>query len=182
MAQINKTLVKTTKATIAELDKQPTKNQSQKHLKKLVEAVNELDIVSAKTIAESDASEVVHAAKQADDDRDVVPDSSTIASVDEFFTCSDVVELEPKACKDTFLPGKVYVFARIRAPETQTLTLKWFDMNDEAFAQRELKIKKNLQNGFRTYTWKNIWQPGSYHVRLYDQGQQQIGREDFTIE
>jgi hypothetical protein len=101
--------------------------------------------------------------------------------LDRFVTCGDVVKLEPKDCKDKFVPGKVYVFVRVRAPETQTLTLKWFDTNDKEFSKRELTVKKNL-NGFRSYTWKNIRRPGDYNVRLYDPDQQQIGRHDFTIE
>ena len=138
-----------------------------------------------------DALEDARAEKQKDDDKKIIVDATTPVTplssalppptpLDIFETCGDVVKLEPKDCKDKFVPGKVYVFVRFRAPETQTLTLKWFDTKDKEFAKRELKVKKNL-NGYRTYTWKNIRRPGKYNVRLYDPDQEDIGRHDFTI-
>ena len=135
-----------------------------------------------------DALEDARAEKQKDDDKESggsaeplqspAPPPTTPLAI--FETCGDVVKLEPKDCKDKFLPGKVFVFVRVRAPEPQTLMLKWFDTKDKEFAKRELKVKKNL-NGYRTYTWKNIRRPGKYNVRLYDPDQEEIGRHDFTI-
>ena len=174
-------LVKTTQEAVATMDKLPVENQRKKDLKKLSAAVKKLDAVATDTMAELDALEVARAEKQKDDDKEIIVDSTTIASLDRFVTCGDVVKLEPKDCKDKFVPGKVYVFVRVRAPETQTWTLKWFDTNDKEFAERKLTVKKNL-NGFRSYTWKNIRQPGDYNVRLYDPGQKQIRRHDFKIE
>jgi hypothetical protein len=91
-----------------------------------------------------------------------------------------VVELVPKDCEGSFEPGKIYAFVRIRAPEPQTLTLKWFDTNDKVFKKREIEVKESSE-GYRTYTWKNIRRPGKYNVRLYDPDQEEIGRHDFTI-
>lgn len=174
-------LVKTTQETDATLDKLPVENQKKEDLKKLSAAVKRLDTVATNTMAELDALEVVRAEKQKDDTKKIIMDPSTIASLDRFVTCGDVVKLEPKDCKDKFVPGKVYVFVRIHAPETQIWTLKWFDTNDKELAERKLTVKKNL-NGYRSYTWKYIQQPGEYNVRLYDPDQKQIRRHEFRIE
>ena len=179
-------LVETTQETVATQNKLLVENQRKEDRKKLDEAVKKLNAVATKA---KDALEDARAEKQKDDDKEsggsaeeplqspAVPPPTPL---DIFKTCGDVVKLEPKDCKNKFVPGKVYIFVRVRAPEPQILTLKWFDTKDKELAKRELKVKKNL-NGYRTYTWKNIRRPGKYNVRLYDPDQEEIGRHDFTI-
>lgn len=53
-----------------------------------------------------------------------------------------------------FAPGKVYVFARIYAPQEESLTRKWYNGKGEEFAARQFKVRLNLETGFRIYTRK----------------------------
>ena len=115
------------------------------------------------------------------------PESAPVAQrgMSEFkaiiLTCKNVSKLECVSAARMFPPGKVYAFTRIKAPNDATLTLRWYDANNNKLGERNLKIRKNLVNGFRTYAWKTIHEAGKYNVRLY-KGWQEIERsQEFTI-
>ena len=117
----------------------------------------------------------------------VQPESADVAQrgMSEFkaiiLTCKNVSKLECVSEARQFPPGKVYAFTRIKAPNDATLTLRWYDANNNKVGERNIKIRKNLINGFRTYAWKTIYEAGKYNVRLY-KGWQEIERsQEFTI-
>ncbi len=78
----------------------------------------------------------------------ITPTTAT-SPLEIFKACGGVVELVPKDCEGSFEPGKIYAFVRIRAPEPQTLTLKWFDTNNKVFKKREIEVKESSE-GYRT--------------------------------
>jgi hypothetical protein len=108
---------------------------------------------------------------------------ASISVPENFLTCTNVKSLEcvPSGGADNFSRGKVYLFARIRAPEDATLALKWFGQDGTPFRAGKLKIKQNTGKGFRTYTWKSVTVPGDYVVKLYNEQDMVIGVREFTV-
>ena len=95
----------------------------------------------------------------------------------QFQACENVVKLNPTGCKEDnepFLPGKVFVFARVvTRVDNDTLTLRWFRNNSgEPFHEKQFSVKPNPA-GYRTYTWKSL-DIGEYKACLYNQLDREI--------
>lgn len=98
-----------------------------------------------------------------------------------FLTCSNVEGLECVDDTDKFSGGKVYVFARVHAPENATLALRWSRQDGTELRTGQLKVKQNTGKGFRTFTWKSVTEPGAYVVRLYNERDVLIGARTFSV-
>ena len=98
-----------------------------------------------------------------------------------FLTCANVEGLECVDDTDKFSGGKVYVFARVHAPENATLALRWFRQDGTELRNSQLKVKQNTGKGFRTFTWKSVTEPGAYVVRLYNERDILIGARRFSV-
>ena len=112
----------------------------------------------------------------------IINNSATIMGPEDFVTCRQVKGVEPKGIANSFSPGnKVYMFARVNAPRTETLTLQWLKADGREFSNRSLRIKRNLKLGFRTFSWKMLRERGDYEVRLYNEANSLIGRRQFSV-
>lgn len=94
-----------------------------------------------------------------------------------FRACESVEKLVPSGCKnenESFLPGKVFVFARVVSrTEDEKLTLQWFENDiDEPFDKKQFTVKPN-PDGYRTYTWKRL-DKGTYRACMFDQSGQEL--------
>jgi energy-coupling factor transporter ATP-binding protein EcfA2 len=108
------------------------------------------------------------------------PHSAFIASPDDFLTCQGVKYLECEGASERFAPGKIYVFAQVRAPMDTSLRLEW-RRDGEILRSSRLKVKQNTDPGFRTFTWRSFYQPGNYEIRLFNDQEQVIGARNFSI-
>ena len=106
---------------------------------------------------------------------------ASISVPENFLTCTNVKSLECVGDTDHFSGGKVYVFARVHAPESTTLALRWFRQDGAEFRASKLKVKQNTDKGFRTFTWKSVTEPGGYVVRLYNEQDMLIGARTFSV-
>ena len=110
-----------------------------------------------------------------------VTQPQALTTLPEFATCSAVEQLEPKDCSNEFPPGKVWVYAKVKSPEAQSLTLLWTVEDGKRLRSRQLPVQPNLVSGYRTFDWKKFDRPGSYTVRLFDSEQKKLGQKSFTI-
>ena len=129
-----------------------------------------------KTDAETEAEHVPQPVT-----KDVATNFAMLRSTDDFITCKDVVRLEPKGEGDTFAPGRVYVFARVYAPREESLALKLYDNKGKVMWEWQVKVRRNLTTGFRTYAFKTLSKAGSYDIRLFNSEQVEIGHRQFRI-
>ena len=106
---------------------------------------------------------------------------ATISVPEDFLTCTNVKSLECVGDTDKFSGGRVYVFARVHAPQSATLTLRWFRQDGTELRTGQLKVKQNTGKGFRTFTWKSVTEPGAYVVRLYNERDILIGARRFSV-
>lgn len=113
---------------------------------------------------------------------EVIASAASVASLENFITCKNVDKLEPAGEANRFSPGRVYAFARIHAPRDETLTLIWNGVDGKELRRRELKVKRNVGRGFRTYSYKTLQEKGEYEVRLYNQDAYMIGYRRFIVE
>ncbi len=112
----------------------------------------------------------------------VIANSASIVSQENFVTCRDVDKLEPVGEADRFPPGRVYAFARIHAPRDEKLMLVWNDDDGKEFGRRELKVKRNVGRGFRTFSYRTLRNRGAYEVRLYNQDRYLIAYRRIIVE
>ncbi len=114
--------------------------------------------------------------------------SATIASEDDFITCSDsagdsanAVEATCRAhLAKTFRVGSsVSVFAGVRAPRAEKLSLKWIGPSGDPVEETNLSVKQSSR--YRTWRVESLRKTGPYEVRLYNQEGLLIGRKSFQI-
>ncbi|MEE8258024.1 MAG: hypothetical protein V3R60_09070, partial [Acidobacteriota bacterium] len=114
--------------------------------------------------------------------------SATIASEDDFITCSDsagdsanAVEATCRAhLAKTFRVGSsVSVFMGVRAPHAEKLSLKWIGPSGDPVEETNLSVKQSSR--YRTWGWESLRKTGPYEVRLYNQEGLLIGRKSFQI-
>ncbi|MFK8083808.1 MAG: hypothetical protein AB8B97_26290 [Granulosicoccus sp.] len=102
----------------------------------------------------------------------------------DFTACEDVEKLNPTGCKseiEAFLPGKVFVFARVVTTIIdEMLTLRWSkDGVEGVFDEKQFTVNPNPR-GFRTYSW-NTYDSGSYSASLSDQSGRELGKVSFDV-
>lgn len=108
--------------------------------------------------------------------------SASIQSEQDFVTATGVTRLQPTGISKEFAPGKVYVFAQVHAPkEEEILTLKWYDGDGKELWERQLKVRRNLNPGFRTYAFKTLTKAGSYEVRLLNEEGDVMQKRNFIV-
>ena len=106
---------------------------------------------------------------------------ASIASPEKFLTCKSVKKLECVGASGKFSRGKVYVFARVNAPESASLPLVWLRQDGSEIRSTMLKVKQNTGKGFRTFAYKTVVEPGSYAVKLYNERNMLIGIRQFAV-
>ena len=111
---------------------------------------------------------------------ELVGSSAFIDSAESFLTCQEVRRLECQGATDSFTPGKVHVFARVRSPIDASLRLDWLQ-EGTVLRSGTLKVKQNTGAGFRTFSWRTISEPGQYEVRLYNGRDELIGTRPFSV-
>lgn len=86
----------------------------------------------------------------------------------DFVTCTGVVQNVPQNITNKLPPGRVYVFARIHAPQQETVTVRWKDSygNPLTNGTKSYQVSVNLKSGYRLNNWKTISEVGDYSVEL----------------
>jgi hypothetical protein len=99
-----------------------------------------------------------------------------------FLTCKKVENKNPVGITNNFSAGSVWIWTRINAPKNETLKLEWFNPQENIVMENKtVKVSKNLGEGYRTYYSKRFDEGGTYEVRLYNQEQHLIARNEFQI-
>ncbi len=155
------------KAEISALDSTITKVQLEiEHLRSTVDTTqfsdsvkdrpadmeNDLSASMTRDIAETDTQLLVLPTERSSD--------ASETYLKQFQACEKVVKLQPSGCRDVnepFLPGKVFVFARVVTRiDDEKLVLRWFrNESVEPFHEKHFTVKPNPE-GYRTYTWKSL--------------------------
>jgi hypothetical protein len=78
-------------------------------------------------------------------------------------------------------PGTVYLFARVRSPESESLKLEWRDGAGRVLASEMIRVGRNTDPGYRVGVDHTITERGRYEVRLYNQKGALIGLRRFEI-
>lgn len=102
----------------------------------------------------------------------------------DFGTFRDVNKntLNPIDRRENFNAGTVWVWARIHAPKNETLKLQWVDAKTKKVLKSvDVKVRKNVESGYRTYYSKSFSDRGAYEVMLLNHENQLIGRQRFTV-
>lgn len=137
------------------------------------------------TVAEATRTRTRQGELQPDDiaDQPIIIDTQQ-THLTNFQACENVENLTPFDCKnenESFLPGKVFVFARVVTNiDSEKLTLRWFsNASSKSFDEKELTVQPNPE-GYRTYTWKHL-DKGDYRACLFEQSDRQIGCVSLTV-
>jgi len=111
-------------------------------------------------------------------------ESAFIASDEDFVLCRSVNNMLPEGEDDVFPPGRVYAWARIKAPKNESLILRWLDEQGAVIRTSYLRVKKNMQTGYRAYDYKTFSeeQIGAYSVLLFNENGEKIARREFRIQ
>ena len=113
----------------------------------------------------------------------IVDKNATIDNETDFITCKGVDRetRKPFGITDKFKPGSVWVWARINAPRSERVAIKWYTKAGE-YASTSAQI--STSQGFRIYFAKNYGneQTGINEVRLYNSQNILIGRRVFRVE
>lgn len=120
--------------------------------------------------------------KQINDYKTMIAEWASIKNPEEnFITCRNVKNLNPVHPSKQF-NDIVYVWARVNAPEAESLRWQFVDLarNKVVHTKYPVKVKKNLGDGYRTHYWKTF-KPGIYEVRLFNSQDQLIGRREFQV-
>ncbi len=126
--------------------------------------------------------EVNFATAKAEQLREIVSTSATLFNDSDLVTCQKIKNLSPVNITESFTPGSIYMFARVRAPKSEMLTVEWRTTDGRSIGSSELKVEPNIRTGFRVFAWKNINRSGRYEVALFSQNRHLIGRREFSVE
>lgn len=126
------------------------------------------------------AAEKVESAEEASPARE----SAFIASKADFVMCRSLNNRQPEGIANAFEPGAVYVWARVQAPKSESLILRWLDENKNIIRTKYLRVQKNMQTGYRVYDYKTFSkeQRGDYLVLLFNENGDQIAMGEFVIQ
>jgi hypothetical protein len=78
-------------------------------------------------------------------------------------------------------PGTVYLFARVRSPESESLTIEWRESSGRVLEREAVQVGRNLDPGYRIGVHQTLTAPGRYEVRLYNRKGTLIGLRRFEI-
>jgi len=107
-------------------------------------------------------------------------DYSIIAEDDNFITCRSVSkQRNPIGISETFSPGNVMVWARIKAPRSERIRFDWFS-NGKKFHTTRASVA--TAKGYRVYYGKSYsGKSGKGEIRLYNSQNILIGRRSFKV-
>ena len=160
------------------------KGQQKTDLKKEEEEKSSIEPAEAE---KQPAPEKQQTFPQTDEEQTVTPPVAKgwaeIRSPEKFVTCKRVTNLVPHFLTKQFASGeRVYVWAQIYAPRLEeTVRMVWKNDDGEVVANKLMKIRQNLGEGYRIYYWK-ILQPGNYTISLYNGNGDEIGRREIRVE
>lgn len=108
--------------------------------------------------------------------------NASINNEGNFVTCRTVSDsknpIEPGAA---FNGTSVYYWARINAPKSESLSVKWLDSNGEEVGSRNHSVQTNTGLGYRIYSQMRFVTPGTYEVRLFNSLDTLVARRVFTV-
>lgn len=107
--------------------------------------------------------------------------NASITSEGNFVTCRTVSDSKnPIEPGSDFTGNSVYYWARINAPMSEQLSVKWFNSDGKEIGNRSHSVQTNTGLGYRIYSQMRFQAPGTYEVRLYNSKDVLVARRKFT--
>lgn len=110
--------------------------------------------------------------------------SAFIDSDRKLVTCRRVSRMNPSGITSQFKPGdRVYVWAQVKAPHPEVVTIKWYNPAGKLDMEKPIKINKNMGAGYRIYHWRQFStrEKGIHTVKIFNSKKQLIGELTFKI-
>ncbi len=108
--------------------------------------------------------------------------NASISSEGNFVTCRTVSDSKnPIEPGSDFNGNSVYYWARINAPKSESLFVKWLDSEGVEIGSRNHTVQTNTGLGYRIYSQMKFENPGTYEVRLYNSEEVLVARRLFTV-
>jgi hypothetical protein len=97
-----------------------------------------------------------------------------------FVTCRNVVDRVPQGISDSFVPGQIWVWAKVNAPRSENITFRWYVKGTLFDTSRPYYV---VGTGYRVYAAKSYDADtrGQNEVRLYNSQNRLIGRRVFRV-
>lgn len=108
--------------------------------------------------------------------------NASITDEGNFVTCRAVSDSKnPIEPGTDFSGNSVYYWARVNAPKSENLSVKWLDSEGAEVSNRSHSVQTNTGLGYRIYSQMRLKSAGSYEVRLYNSRDILIARRVFTV-
>lgn len=108
--------------------------------------------------------------------------NASIADEGNFVTCRTVSDSKnPIEPGTDFSGSSVYYWARVNAPKSESLSVKWLDSEGKEVGSRDHSVLANTGLGYRIYSQMKFESAGTYEVRLYNSADVLIARRVFRV-
>lgn len=108
--------------------------------------------------------------------------NASISDESNFVTCRTVSDAKnPIEPGIDFSGNSVYYWARVNAPKSERLSVKWLDSEGKEVGNRAHSVQTNTGLGYRIYSQMRFESSGTYEVRLYNTRDILIARRVFTV-